>query len=68
MNVYYNSGDSERYWVTISRPDGRTLQLKPGEEARLDLPADFSDPYLKLKVAAPPTKSTATKAEDTTEV
>ena len=45
---FRNTDSSRRTWPTIQRPDSVTLALDAGEEAELDLPKDFNDPYLKL--------------------
>lgn len=68
MTTYVNTGDQTRVWVTISRPDGSTLQLAPGEEVDLDLapntagpdeePNGFVDAYLKPKATPKPSKKT----------
>ena len=48
LNRFVNIGEAVRVWGTISRPDtGQTLQLEPRETADLDLPKDFTDPYLE---------------------
>jgi len=56
LTSYLNASDERRTWTRITRPDGRTLELAPGEEAELDLAEDFSDPFLRpapARVEAP---------------
>jgi len=69
MAVYRNADYLTRVWPHIQRPDGRTLELEPGEEVELDLPDDFVDRHLLAGQARKtrPKKTTATTDETTTE-
>jgi hypothetical protein len=65
LKAYFNADVHTRTWNHITRQDtGRTLELAPGEEAELDLPDDFEDPYL-TPVAVPEklTKAQQKKAD-----
>lgn len=54
METFVNTDVQARTWTRISRPDGRTLSLAPGEEAELDPAAvDAADPYLKAAPRPP---------------
>ena len=52
MTLYRNADSQTRIWPGLQRPDNRTLELEAGEEAELDLPAGFKDPWL-VPVAVP---------------
>jgi hypothetical protein len=43
---YENCDNQRRVWPALTAPNGKTLQLDPGESVDLDLAADFEDPYL----------------------
>jgi hypothetical protein len=68
MDTYVNTDVHTRTWPTISREDGRTLSLAPGEEVELDsasVPA--SDPYLKRqprRAFRPSSKSTGATTQE----
>jgi hypothetical protein len=49
--LYKNTSDEQRTWPSLQRPDGATLELAPGEEVDLDLPAGFEDLHLKPSLA-----------------
>lgn len=52
-----NTDVHTRYWPDLSA-DGHTLELAAGESADVDVPADFTDPYLKpAKAKAKPSES-----------
>lgn len=58
---YTNTSNATRIWLTLTNPEtGTTLELAPGESAELDLPADFTDPFL---TETAPAKSRTPKAE-----
>lgn len=74
--TFANSDIHTRVWPGIIRPDnGQTLELEPGGTAQLDLPDDFSDPYLidvtesykdaRVTRVTPPTPVAAKAAEPT---
>lgn len=46
-DLWKNVDVHTRVWTHLQRPDGRTLELQPGEEVELDLSGDFDDPYLR---------------------
>ena len=46
MTLFKNSDVHARVWTHVQRPDGRTLELEPGEEVELDLSDGFEDAYL----------------------
>lgn len=48
---HVNTDVHRRRWITLQGPDGRTLELDPGQV--VDLPEPIDDPYLK------PVESTA---------
>lgn len=53
MSTYVNRDSLARVWPELADPKkGCTLELQPGEEVDLDLPADFADPFLVLKSPA----------------
>jgi hypothetical protein len=47
MRTFRNTDVHVRVWPSLQRPDGRTLELEPNEEADLLLPSDFEDAHLK---------------------
>ena len=53
MRPYANRDVHRRVWPGIARPNGRTLELEPDEEAELDLPSDFTDPHLRPVMRRP---------------
>lgn len=63
MDTFTNADVESRVWPTISRPDGSTLTLGPGESADLDLPDNFADPYLKRATAGRKRSSEQAPAE-----
>lgn len=66
MAVYRNADYQTRVWPSIQRPNGRTLELEPGEEVELDLPDDFVDRHL-LAGQARRTRPKKTASPDVTE-
>lgn len=63
MVVYTNTSRQTRTWTTLTNPaTGRTLTLPPDGE--IELPAGFTDPYLKPKS---PTKKSAARKPSTTQ-
>lgn len=60
VRTFVNSGDEERTWPGIQRPDGSTLRLAAGETVELELPSDFEDGYLvPVKTTAKPKATSA---------
>ena len=53
MPVYRNADYQTRVWPSLQRPDGRTLELEPGETVELELPEDFTDTHLLAGKARP---------------
>jgi hypothetical protein len=49
---YQNTSSETRRWTGIQRPDGRGLELEPGEVVELD--CEVSDPF--LAPVSPPRK------------
>lgn len=49
---YVNTSSETRRWTGIQRPDGRGLELEPGET--VDLDQEVSDPF--LQPVSPPRK------------
>ena len=48
LQPMFNAGPLPRIWGGLRNADtGATLSLAPGEEAQVDVPAGFTDPYLK---------------------
>lgn len=56
MDRFTNTDVHTRRWNDVRREDGRTLELAPGESADLDLPTDFTDPYLARERVRPQPK------------
>lgn len=55
MPRYRNTDDHRRVWGKLQRPDGRTLELDPGEVVDLNETTDA--PYLELVNSKPPEKA-----------
>lgn len=53
MPVYRNTDSETRIWPTLQRPDGRTLELAPGEEAEVGEEI-AADPWLAPVARATP--------------
>ncbi len=68
MGTFYNASEHTRFWPALRNSAGRTLELAPGEEAELDLPADFEDAYLKARpVEAEPVSRSPKQRKDAPE-
>ena len=68
MPRYVNTDYQTRVWPDLKGPDGRTLELGPGQSADVEVPDDFDDPYLKPHAskgsAKPPPSPPATPSGD----
>lgn len=54
MPRYVNASAHRRTWSRLrNKETGRTLDLAPGEEAEVEVPQGFEDPYLQAVPSAP---------------
>lgn len=68
LRTFKNNDHEHRLWPTLQTPDGKTVDLDPGEKVKLDLPEDFQDTHLvpvpsnvTKKVELPPITTTKEK-------
>lgn len=62
MPFYRNTDTHRRVWMDVTRPDGSTLELAPGEVGETSAPV--TSPYLQT-VPPPKTKTAAADAAAT---
>lgn len=69
MALFRNTDNVRRTWASLTNTEtGRTLELDPGQEADVEVPAGFTDPWLRPvrspKPAPAPEPAPKAKASD----